>query len=155
MNATRPLPTTDKDLIRLDGGTVYPANWDEMSSSAKDAYEESRARAIRRTIPVDVFIDRFRTAEAAWWFLYHQRVELETDHERETGICLVCGKDVHTGHGVFGDCDDDGETATEIGQMARKDETGVVVSTVPGTNIPMAYAVTEVHGRFSASFGPY
>lgn len=152
--ATNPLPTTDKELCRL-AGVRYPLGWDEWGSSQKDAYEDQRARVIRKGIPVNAWISRFETAESAWWFLYHERIEQETDYERETGTCLVCGKSPNTNHGVFGDCDDDGETAATIGRLARKGTGDILVTVVPGSNIPMAYVVHEHDGRWSASFGPY
>ena len=143
-------PTTDKRLIEL-AGIDRPLNWDELGSSAKDLWEERTARSIRRGIPTDVFMDSEKTAEAAWWKLYHARVEQEREYERTTGLCSGCGEipeewDLH---------DDDTEEAQELGQLARRGEVGVYVCTVVGTNIPMAFVVAEWSGEFKATFGPY
>lgn len=143
-------PTTDAELCRL-AGIELPINWDELGSSAKDRLIETRARGIRRTIPVDVRVSAFEAAMDAWFWLYHQRVNLELKWENETGLCSACGERITPGS----DHDEDTEEAQELGEKARRGKADIVVTSVPGTNIPMAYVVSEQNGRWTASFGPY
>lgn len=93
----------------------------------------------------------FDTAKEAWTYLYHERV----NHERDNP-CDLC-HDTMT-HGPFGDCDDDTETATELGRMARwagsgmvtdSEATGTVTGPTPGYDgdhdLGLVYEVTEIH----------
>lgn len=144
------LPPTNADVIRL-AGIRRPITWDDMGSSARDIWEERQIRSIRKQIPCDVWLHKFDSAESAWWFLYHARITQETDWERKEGRCSSCGAELK----VDEDHDSDTEEALELGRMARRNITGIVVAEVVGTAIPMAFVVSEHDGRFSASFGPW
>jgi len=90
-------------------------------------------------MPMDDEPPVFETAEAAWWYLYHERVDAEVN-----APCDLCHDTLS--HGPFGDCDDDSDTGRELGQMARKNEEGTVYGPTPGYDgdhdLGLAYSVT-------------
>lgn len=80
----------------------------------------------------------FDTAKDAWYALYHERIDDESNYP-----CPLCN-DTMT-HGPFGDCDDDSDAATALADMARRDEPGVCYLSTPGYDgdhdLGLAYSV--------------
>jgi hypothetical protein len=67
----------------------------------------------------------FDTVEDAWWYLYHERINDELSATDGGAPCPICNDEIPT-HGVFGDCDDDTDTATALGNAAIRNKTGEV-----------------------------
>jgi hypothetical protein len=90
-------------------------------------------------LPIDDDPPVFDTAREAWWYLYEELIDEESNHP-----CPLCYGE--STHGISGDCDDDSEAAREIGQAARTDQTGTVYGPTPGYDgdhdLGLAYSVS-------------
>ena len=67
-------------------------------------------------------LPEFETARDAWFYLYHERCDIERDSEMATGICSACGESPSD----WQDHDSDTGEAEELARMARANVPGVV-----------------------------